>query len=480
MSRVRSHDVVVRPVLFALPAFVALAAFARPASALEECPGGSTCVYLRNNTQSVISFFNIQKYYDSDNEMVHGDDYWIPAQSSELYPGEGALVLDIDDFQEIFNPTLAAFRGQISIDGTTMTSLFVLADVDWFTGGVSYEMATHPGDSWHDADDHRQVTRTFGGRALQIHARRDGSNIVFTVHDPVGMLGFVPDPAPSASELTIMNFNTYLLLGPSALVAAKPDYCERAEQIIGALASLDVDVVVLNEVASRDFTCAVDSYTMVVDHLAGPGRPFPYRSAFLNGTPSEGLLGPTSTGGVVVLSKYPVQTVHHHEYADGAGEDALMQKGFLHVRVTKTVGGQSRVYNVIGTHLQAGGDHVNVRRAQRDDMASYIEGLPGNEPILIAGDLNTGSSEIPGFLSELDAAHGGFDDIVLYSSSGTQNYYKSGSGGSHLDWILYSLRGRTPSEMYWRYLPMRVVHGDHYPAGDLSDHEAVYAYLRFE
>ena len=239
------------------------------------------------------------------------------------------------------------------------------------------------------------------------------------------MLGFVPDAAPSASELTIMNFNTYLLLGPSALVAAKPDYCERAEQIVSALSRLAVDVVVLNEIASRDILCPVDSYTMVVDHLAGPGRPFPYRSQFLNGTPSEGLFGPTSTGGIVILSKHPVETVHHHEFADGAGEDALMQKGFLHVRVTKTMTGQSRVYNVIGTHLQAGGgsSNVAVRRAQRDDIAAYIEGLPANQPILISGDLNTSSGEIPGFLSELDAAHTGFDDIVQYSSSGVQSYY---------------------------------------------------------
>jgi endonuclease/exonuclease/phosphatase family metal-dependent hydrolase len=468
-----------RAALLVVPAAIAVAMLARPAYALEGCPGGSTCVQLRNSTQSVISF-TVQKYYDSDNEMVLGDDYWFPSQVSELYPGESALVLDIDDFQEIFNDTVAAFRGTLTIDGTTHSSLFVLAEVAWFTGGVDYAVATHAGDSWHDPDAHRQVTRSFGGTPYQIHARRDGSDIVFTVHDPVGMLGFVPDPAPSASELTIMNFNTYLLLGPGALFAAKPDYCERAEQIISALSTLDIDVVVLNEIASRDFLCPVDAYTMVVDHLAGPGRPFPYRSQFLNGTPSEGLLGPTSTGGVVILSKYPIASVYHHEFDDSAGEDALMQKGFLHARVTKTVGGQSRVYNVIGTHLQAGGGSSNVaiRRAQRDDIAAYVQGLPANQPILISGDLNTASAEIPGFLSELDAAHTGFDDVVQYSSAGIQSYY-SDSGGSRLDWIVYSLRGSIPDSMYWRYLPMRVTHSDHYPAGDLSDHEAVYAYLRF-
>lgn len=480
MTRAFVHHIVSRAVLLAAPAVIAVTAFARPALALEDCPGGSTCVQLRNSTQSVISF-TIEKYYDSDNEMVQGDDYWFSSGTSgALYPGESALVLDVDDFQELFNDTIAAFRGTISIDGNTYSSMFLRADVAWATGGVSYYMATHAGDSWRDPDDHRQVTRTFGGRPLQIHARRDGSDIVFTVHDPVGMLGFVPDDAPAANELTIMNFNTYLLLGPSALVAAKPDYCERAEQIIGALAGLDVDVVVLNEIASRDFMCPVDSYTMVVDHLAGAGRPFPYRSEFLNGTPSEGIFGPTSTGGVVVLSKYPVQTVHHHEFTNGDGEDALMQKGFLHVRVTKTVGGQSRVYNVIGTHLQAGGGSSNeqVRRAQRNAIKSYAQSLPTNQPIIISGDLNTGSAEIPAFLSELNATHSGFDDIVQFSSAGIQSFYNDG-GGSRLDWIVYSLRGRVPAEMYWRYLPMRVVHSDHYPAGDLSDHEAVYAYLRF-
>jgi endonuclease/exonuclease/phosphatase family metal-dependent hydrolase len=121
---------------------------------------------------------------------------------------------------------------------------------------------------------------------------------------------------------------------------------------------------------------------------------------------------------------------------------------------------------------------VAVRRAQRAEMLAYIQTLPTNQAILISGDLNTSSGEIPGFLSELNATHSGFDDIVLYSSSGDQNYYSDG-GGSRLDWIVYSLRGRTPTSMYWRYLPMRVTHSDHYPAGDLSDHEAVYAYFRF-
>ena len=149
MSRILVPDIVVRTVRLALPALVALAMFSRPAFALEDCPGGSTCVYLRNSTQSVISF-NVQKYYDSDNEMALGDDYWFPAQVSDLYPGEGALVVEIDDFQEIFNDTVAAFRGSLSIDGTTLSSLFVLADVAWATGGVDYSMATHAGDTWHD------------------------------------------------------------------------------------------------------------------------------------------------------------------------------------------------------------------------------------------------------------------------------------------------------------------------------------------
>jgi endonuclease/exonuclease/phosphatase family metal-dependent hydrolase len=479
MSRTLVHNIVSRTVLTILPAVVALAVLGGPAFGLEACPDGSTCVHLRNSTQSVISF-NAQKYYDSDDEMELGDDYWFPVPASDLYPGESAMVLEIDDFQEIFNDTVAAFRGSLSIDGTTRSSLYVLAEVAWVTGAVEYSMATHSGDTWHDPDTHRQVTRTFGATSLQIHARRDGSDIVFTIHDPVGMLGFVPDAAPSASELTIMNFNTYLLLGPSALVVAKPDYCERAEQIVSALSSLNIDVVVLNEIASRDILCPVDAYTLVVDHLAGPGRPFPYRSQFLNGTPSEGLLGPTSTGGVVILSKYPIETVRHHEFADGSGEDALMPKGFLHARVTKTVAGQSRVYNVIGTHLQAGGGsaEVAVRRAQRSEIATYVRGLPATQPILVSGDLNTAAGEIPGFLSELQAAHAGFDDIVLYSSSDDQNYY-SDSRAERLDWIVYSLHGRAPASMYWRYLPMRVTHSDHYPAGDLSDHEAVYAYLRF-
>lgn len=478
MSRIFIHPPAVRFLLSALPIAAALVSLARPAFGMADCPGGSTCVYLRNSTQSVITF-DVEKYYDSDNEMVLGDDYWYPPTGPTLSPGETGMVLEVDDFQEIFNSTIGAFRGHLTIDGSTQSSLYVRTDIDWVTGGATYFLATHPGDVWHDPDTHIQTARSFGNTALEIHARRDGSMIVFTVHDPAGMLGFVPHAAPAANELTIMNYNTFLLMGPDAWPVDKPDYCTRAEKIADVIP--DVDVLVLNEVASKDSTCAVDAYDLVTERLVAPAGPFPYRSELLNGDPSWGLLGPTSTGGVAILSKYPIENVYHHEFSSGSGEDGLMQKGFLHVRVTKTVAGRAYVYNIIGTHLQAGDSDARIvaRQEQRADIAAYVQGLPAGQPILVVGDLNTSDAEIPGFLTELDATHAGFDDIVRYSASGEQSYYTDAQG-DWLDWILYARHGRTPASMYWRYVPMRVVDTDHYPAADLSDHEAVYAYLTFD
>ena len=62
-----------------------------------------------------------------------------------------------------------------------------------------------------------------------------------------------------------------------------------------------------------------------------------------------------------------------------------------------------------------------MRREQRNSIRSYAQSLPSDQPIIIAGDLNTGGAEIPAFLSELNAAHAGFDDTPIVDANNRMN-----------------------------------------------------------
>lgn len=160
-----------------------------------------------------------------------------------------------------------------------------------------------------------------------------------------------------------------------------PMKCERAQLIPGALPVSDA--VIFNEafchVARPVLLEAMKEQgyyyeTPVVGHLVGRAQ-----AKFLD-------------GGVVLVSKYPIETADVMRFGGVChGDDALADKGVVYARIRK----QGRAVHIFASHTQAWTDTaaVKMRQDQFRMMRNFMDekGIPSNEPILVAGDFNVNS-----------------------------------------------------------------------------------------
>ncbi|KAG0243403.1 hypothetical protein BGW41_002292 [Actinomortierella wolfii] len=111
-------------------------------------------------------------------------------------------------------------------------------------------------------------------------------------------------------------------------------------------------------------------------------------------TSGRSLHGLGASGGVLIMSKWPIVRRHQYIYSTACGADWFAHKGFAYVQLNYT----GKPIHVVGTHMQSNdkmcarpnGSSV-VRHAQLLEIRSYLDQLniPSSEPIIIAGDLNT-------------------------------------------------------------------------------------------
>ncbi|KAI9909697.1 hypothetical protein PsorP6_014640 [Peronosclerospora sorghi] len=83
-----------------------------------------------------------------------------------------------------------------------------------------------------------------------------------------------------------------------------------------------------------------------------------------------------TNGGVIIVSKWPILKEAQHLYGTTCAEtDCLAAKGVKYARVSKSVNGVSKIFNVFATHMQ---------------MRQFIDaaGIPADEPLILAGDFN--------------------------------------------------------------------------------------------
>ena len=476
-----------------------------------------TCAWLRNDTDKTL-YFDPFVFYASSGDL--NDDYWI-GPSLVLLPGELKVVAAFDsDGWGAFNWDTAMGASAIYIDGVLAGYLHMKIDLG---AGVVHDFEYSLGTRWVDGFDllFLDVGGTYYSYVVQDKWNYDRAvfDVFFTISSQTtlqGNMGYLPpDTSDDPGHLNVMSYNTYLLLGPSSAFG-KQDYCERADRIAtyGPRIFANVDILVLQELASQD-TCTPDAEQLATGEFlcCGPDKPFRDRTSLLNGEPLvNGDLGPSETGGVVIMSRYP-DSLHgshvaqvdyedspwslghddevHYIFRSSVGEcsgiDCTMDKGFLRVKFTKPAQGPdgpvSQDYYIIGTHLQAdaGAADRNARSAQFNAIRGHIAALPSDVPILIAGDLNTEHDEIDPMHWALNA-HSGTWQGPLYASENYQvNYYAHLQHDSidysfaRYDWVLASNHGPAPASFDWRYLTIRDLT---WGRADLSDHEAVLAEIQ--
>ena len=281
-------------------------------------------------------------------------------------------------------------------------------------------------------------------------------------------------PAPAETgpdELSVLAWNVWLR--PTTLFAnAQRERVRRMADLVAGH-----DVLVLSEAFDDD------EREVLLEAL----RPrFPYASRVVG---KDKFLA--QDGGVIVVSRWPITAQAQEVYRDYSGSDAHADKGVIWVRIEK----QGRRWNLLGTHLQAGAEaqaaKVEVRARQLRQLAAFLQarGIPADEPVLLAGDLNVDLRAGPGgalgaemtrMLELVGAARLPLAGPLRFTYDAALDPLASEQVREHLDHVLVS-RAHAPLEGSARVLALRS--REPFRLGgrwswDLSDHFAVAARVR--
>ncbi|EDP58201.1 Na(+)-translocating NADH-quinone reductase subunit E [Vibrio sp. AND4] len=185
-----------------------------------------------------------------------------------------------------------------------------------------------------------------------------------------------------------MNYNVYMLDHHTDIFIGGTNPNKRAQLLADSSVFDNTDVIVFNEVFDNQAS------DILIEGLSGQ---FPYRTPVLgrdkNGWDrTEGWnAAKLDDGGVILLSRFPIEYKAQVIFGEGCGADKLSQKGFLHAVIEK--GGEH--YNVIGTHVQADDSSCKtppsvVRNSQFSQINRYISEVDRSfdEMFFISGDLN--------------------------------------------------------------------------------------------
>lgn len=147
------------------------------------------------------------------------------------------------------------------------------------------------------------------------------------------------------------------------------------------------DVVVMQEVFTEEASAVVPQSTYPYS-AAGPSR---------NGTDANGDFQKFYSGGLYILSRYPVLEAGQIHYVNGvcATWDCHANKGIQFVKIGMP--GVKEKITIYNTHMQSGSSHDQVRIEQMDSIAKFILATHKEDELFIfGGDFNS-SPERPSF-----------------------------------------------------------------------------------
>ena len=180
-------------------------------------------------------------------------------------------------------------------------------------------------------------------------------------------------PPRSASPLTMVSFNIWDV--PYWFVKNRQP---RLRQIAAYLQRLDADIICLQE--SFD----VPHRRLIYDHL---GVERYYASGGLDATRHAPLASFDTTGGLVILSQFPLLQSHFRPFTQFTPSwiERIARKGILEA-LLETPYGRMQVLNL---HLHAGA-HGLARRIRFKQLQSVVERMPWQRtvPAIVAGDFN--------------------------------------------------------------------------------------------
>ncbi|WP_224240228.1 endonuclease/exonuclease/phosphatase family protein [Hyalangium gracile] len=459
--------------------------------------------FFRNNSTSDFTIQAISQIASTSGCTTSGTDYHYTSGTANVAVSAGDMVevLNVDDtanclksgdkwrFMLARNGCATTHEIQISGDGSLSANggAFSSTGVDKLLSfcGVPVVVNLFGRDSYKESGVYVTIgTNSFSERG----PTRDASNI---------------------HTLTVTSYNTFLGTG------SKPERCDRSESLATVLEQLDTDVLVLQEMNLREADC-FDGLELAAylwtgnrtstgdDHIendsyansksgtgsspngdskyAGANGAFPYISQFVSGIAVNG--NEEETGGVVILSKYPLTMIENRTYAERNSDE---EKGFIAVKVTKSSGGASQDYYLVATHTSS---NISVCKEQLAEMASYLNTtseIPDGARVILAGDLNSNGKtgeftglgvnvQYTGTFPLESYGHQTGTQYYPYSRDSRLDFYHNNGSMETIDWVQPMSAPTTghdyadPASFSWYVFPIR---DTGFKFADLSDHFAV-------
>jgi sphingomyelin phosphodiesterase len=263
-------------------------------------------------------------------------------------------------------------------------------------------------------------------------------------------------------DLTVAAFNVYLR--PRYPIFLDGQW-QRSGLIPAHLKDPSFDVVVLCEAFDR--ACRERVVAGLADH-------YPYRTPVLGGTRG----GWKHNGGVMVLSRWPIERQAEELFGDAADyDDRLADKGVVYACVRKL----GRRVHLFATHANAHLRAIAARARQFTILRRFVEAcdVPPDEPLVFAGDLNVHRGDVRELEGTLDILGASLPEQLGHDSTydPETNALARGRDRLFLDYVLPSRHHRRPlravlEALRWRCAPWRQFIWQP-ECADLSDHYPV-------
>jgi endonuclease/exonuclease/phosphatase family metal-dependent hydrolase len=410
-------------------------------------------IYLTNNTNQTLDLTINQR----GSSLVKGEHWWQLASSVPPLGTVRFLETNRDSgikwgSDYYFDTTVTAEDGSTAMLQQKLTGTWNFSDI-WHGTQQS---------SWYDDRDIHSVSQSFAGSQSTIAfkaeaARANGDDYYYVIHPTQETA-----QRSTNNNLNVMAYNVWALL--PGIVST--DVSERLNLIVDKVKGYDA--IVFSELFDNDRR---------ETFLHALSTEYPYQTSVVDES------GSLEDGGVLIISRWPIETESQITFNSCDAEDCLSSKGVIYAQINKN----GNPYHLFGTHTQAWNDPVNqsTRLSQFHQMRNFIDSrnISTDAPVIIAGDLNVDSlnyqQEYNTMLSVLNAAEVPRNGGYAYSYNGHINNWTDG-GPENLDYVLYSTAHRQPIASEAKVLTPRSIHADVFTKYDLSDHFAITANLTFD
>ncbi|RLV60060.1 phospholipase [Parashewanella curva] len=187
------------------------------------------------------------------------------------------------------------------------------------------------------------------------------------------------------------------------------------------------------------------------------------------------------SAGIYILSRYPIIKQSSIVYHSCSGLQCFASKGGLYVEINKN--GQK--YHIFDTHTQSGDKdkEVNARKSQVKELAQFIksQGIPDDEPIIIAGDFNIAmhkqQADYDEMLTTLNATHPDSSGYPLTYDTSVNKW--ADPVQAYFDYLMYGNDHLLPISASLKVIAPRSTTDSLWNYWDLSDHFAVEGVFEF-